>query len=432
MKVVRGLQEARSLFADRRRGGAADTGISIERRETVARIVNDVRARGDRAVREHTEKIDGVRLDGLEVSRQEIESSPGRIDSGLREALELAARRVRAFHEMQMSRLGLAFEERGLGFTARAVRRVGVYVPGGKASYPSSVIMTAPPARAAGVEEIVVCTPPSPDGTVPLPTLAAAAVAGVDRVFGVGGAQAIAALAYGTETVPAVDKICGPGNVYVTLAKKMVFGTVGIDGLHGPTETMVLADDSADPTLCAADLLAQAEHDEMASAVFVTTSPGLAERVSKELEVQAERLARKEIVRRSLENNGVILIVSGLDEAMEAANLYAPEHLCLAVRDPRACLDRVRNAGGVFIDSPEAVGDYTAGPSHVMPTGGTARFSSPLSVLDFLKLSIVVDIDRESLEALGPAAAMIARAEGLEAHAISIEKRLGPVKRDTG
>jgi histidinol dehydrogenase len=246
----------------------------------------------------------------------------------------------------------------------------------------------------------------------------------VDRIFKVGGAQAVAAMAYGTESVPRVDKICGPGNIFVTLAKKQLYGTVAIDGLYGPTETVILADDSANPVFCAADLLAQAEHDEMASAVLITMSPRLADEVSEEVERQLADLERQAIARQSLENNGAIVVVAGIDEAIELVNLRAPEHLCLAMKDARSYLDRIRHAGGIFIESPEALGDYTAGPSHVMPTGGTARFSSPLSVLDFLKVSILVDLDDEALKALGPASASIARAEGLTAHALSVERRL--------
>jgi histidinol dehydrogenase len=276
-------------------------------------------------------------------------------------------------------------------------------------------------------------TPPAADGTVPAATLAAADMAGVDRVFKAGGAQAIAALAFGTGSVPKVDKVCGPGNVFVTLAKKQVYGAVAIDGLHGPTETVVVADASADPGHCASDLLAQAEHDEMASAILITDSAEVAERVDVEVDRQLADLERRDIARQSLERNGAIVVLPTIDEALGLANELAPEHLCLAMKDARARLSRIRNAGGIFIDTPEALGDYTAGPSHVMPTGRTARFSSPLSVLDFLKVSILVDASERALDDLGPAAATIARAEGLTAHARSIERRLrspgGPEER---
>jgi len=246
----------------------------------------------------------------------------------------------------------------------------------------------------------------------------------VSRVFKVGGAQAIAALAYGTKSIPRVDKICGPGNIFVILAKKQVYGTVALDGLHGPTETVIIADDSANPVFCAADLLAQAEHDEMATAILITTSSRLADEVSEEIKLQLAKLERRIIAKQSLEQNGAIVVVTNIDEAIQLVNLYAPEHLCLMVKDSRSYLGRIRHAGGIFIGAPEAIGDYTAGPSHVMPTGRTARFSSPLSVLDFLKVSILIDLSDKDLRSLGPASATIARAEGLIAHAVSIEKRL--------
>jgi len=293
--------------------------------------------------------------------------------------------------------------------------------------------MTVIPAKVAGVPEVIIATPPAPDGTVPAPTLVAADIAKVSRVFKVGGAQAIAALAYGTKSIPKVDKICGPGNIFVTLAKKQVYGTVAIDGLYGPTETVIIADDSANPVFCAADLLAQAEHDEMASAILITTSSRLADEVSEEVKRQLAKLERRIIAKQSLEQNGAIVIVTNMDEAIQLVNLYAPEHLCLMIKDARSYLNRIRHAGGIFIGAPEAIGDYTAGPSHVMPTGRTARFSSPLSVLDFLKVSILIDLSDKDLRLLGPASATIARAEGLIAHAVSIETRLEQLgKGETG
>ncbi len=424
MRIIRDLEAARSLLAARSSAEWAG-----ETRDTVRRIVEDVRTGGDSALLRYTRTIDGVELSRLEVDRGEIAQARTRISAELLSALTLAADRIRGFHVAQRKRVGLEFTEGGMGFLARPLERVGIYVPGGKAAYPSTVLMTAIPARAAGVREVVMATPPAADGTVPAATLAAADIAGVDRVFKIGGAQAIAALAYGTESVPRVDKICGPGNIFVTLAKKEVYGTVAIDGLHGPTETVVLADQSADPAHCASDLLAQAEHDEMATALLVTTSAELAERVDGEVERQIAGLERRDIARQSLERNGAIIIVPGIDDALELVNQYAPEHLCLAMKDARACLGRIRNAGGIFIHAPEALGDYTAGPSHVMPTGGTARFGSPLSVLDFLKVSILVDAGDSALKELGPAAATIARAEGLTAHARSIELRLAELEQ---
>jgi len=346
------------------------------------------------------------------------------VDKGLVSALRLAAERVQAFHLTQKEKLGLGFVKDGLGFIVSPLERVGVYIPGGRAYYPSTVLMTVIPAKVAGVNEVVITTPPAPDGTVPAPTLVAADIAKVSHVFKAGGAQAIAALAYGTKSIPKVDKICGPGNIFVTLAKKQVYGTVAIDGLHGPTETIIIADDSANPVFCAADLLAQAEHDEMASAILITTSTRLAEEVSEEVKRQLTKLGRRAIAWQALEQNGGIVIVTNIDEAIQLVNLFAPEHLCLMIKDARSYVERIHNAGGIFIGVPEAIGDYIAGPSHVMPTGRTARFSSPLSVLDFLKLSILMDMDDKALKLLGPSSAAIARAEGLTAHALSVEKRL--------
>ncbi len=418
MRTIRGLEAARTALVSQ----AAAAPPNAE--EAVRDIVSAVQAGGDDALLRYTEEFDGCRLSRIEVTRDEIDGARAAVEPGLMSALELAAGRIRQFHELQKSRLGLAYEEKGLGFLARPIQRAGVYVPGGTAAYPSTVLMTVIPAKVAGVDEVILCTPPGPDGSVPATTLAAARLAGADRVFGVGGAQAVAAMAYGTVSVPRVDKVCGPGNIYVTLAKKLVFGRVGIDGLHGPTETVVLADEAANAGFCAADLLGQAEHDEMATAVLITTSERLAGEVSAGVERLLAELERAAIARKSLDANGAVVVVDSMDEALDLVNELAPEHLCLDVRDARSYLDRIRNAGGVFIDCPEALGDYTAGPSHVMPTGRTARFGSPLSVLDFLKISIVVDLDRAALRELGPATAAIARAEGLTGHAISVEKRL--------
>ncbi len=424
MRIIRDVETARAMLLQR-----SSQRWEAETQETVRKIVDEVRAGGDSALFHYTRTIDRVELSRLEVSRQDIAEARDRVDAGLRDALEFAAERIRSFHVAQKERLGLAFTEGGLGFIVRPLERVGVYVPGGKAAYPSTVLMTAIPARVAGVDEVIMTTPPAADGRAPAATLAAAHIAGVDRVFVIGGAQAIAALAYGTESVPKVDKICGPGNIFVTLAKKQVYGDVAIDGLHGPTETVVLADASANPGHCASDLLAQAEHDQAASAILITTSAELAERVDKEVERQLADLERQDIARQSLERHGAIIIAPNIDEAFDLANLYAPEHICLAMEDARAHLGRIRNAGGIFINAPEAIGDYTAGPSHVMPTGRTARFSSPLSVLDFLKVSILVDAGPGLLSELGPAAATIARAEGLTAHALSVERRLSEPER---
>ncbi len=393
--------------------------------EAVRQIITAVQERGDAALLEYTEKLEGAKLTRLEVPKEEITAARRNVDEELLAALQTAAERIRDFHQKQRDLLPMGQIElgEGMGQVIAPLERVGVYAPAGTASYPSTVLMTAIPARVAGVDEIILATPPRPDGHIPPLTLAAADISGVDRVFAVGGAQAIAALAFGTESIPRVDKICGPGNIFVMLAKKQVFGAVGIDGLQGPTETIVLADDSANPVSCAADLLAQAEHDELATAIMITTSPELAREVKAEVERRLVGLERSKIVEMSLEQRGGIIVVGGMDEAIQLVNDYAPEHLCLFVRDAESVVARIRNAGGIFIESPEVIGDYVAGPSHVMPTGGTARFSSPLSVADFLKITSLIALDEKTINKLGPLAAAIARAEGLTAHAAAVERR---------
>ena len=332
--------------------------------------------------------------------------------------------RIRDFHVAGLPRSWVDME-RGFGEIITPMERVGIYAPGGLASYPSTVMMTAIPAKVAGVKEIVLATPPQGERGPNPAVMAAALICGVNRVFQVGGAQAIAALAYGTETIPKVDKVCGPGNIFVTLAKKMVYGQTGIDGLEGPTETLIIADDSANPALCAADLLGQAEHDLLATPVLITTSERLAPLIQAELQTQLESLSRKETAQASIEARGAIVVVDTLDDAIDLANHYAPEHLCLMVEQPWKSLDRVRNAGGVFLGdfSPEVMGDYVAGPSHVMPTGGTARFNSYLGATEFLRRMPVVDLDPQTALRLAKTAATIARAEGFDAHARAVEIR---------
>lgn len=393
--------------------------------EVVGQIVEDVRTRGDAALFDYAMRLDGVRLDALEVSRKEIVQARTRVSHELASALELAAERIRAFHANCRRRSWVDFGEGGLGQWVRPLATVGVYVPGGRASYPSTLLMTVLPARVAGVREVVVATPAGDEGVSPA-TLVAADIAGVDRVFAVGGAQAIAALAFGTQCIPKVVKICGPGNVFVQLAKRMVYGTVDIDGFFGPTETVILADETADPAVCAADLLAQAEHDAMASAILITNSRNLASAVDREAGSQLVGLSRQEIMAASFKNRSGIVVVDDLDEAVDLINGYAPEHLSLMVKDAWSWAEKIMNAGGIFIGeaAPEVVGDYTAGPSHVMPTGGTARFASPLTVEDFLKVTSIVAVDGKTLGAIGPAAAAIARAEGLDGHARAVEIRL--------
>jgi len=388
--------------------------------------VEDVRARGDAALFEYTRRFDGVRLSRLEVPKREINAAFRKIDAGLLSSLKMAAERIAAFHAKQKKTLVRDSGRSNLGWVMRPLESAGIYVPGGTAPLPSSLLMTVIPARVAGVKEIIVMTPPGKSGSVSPVTLAAARLAGVDRVFSVGGAQAIAALAYGTESVPRVDKIYGPGNVYVTLAKKLVFGTVGIDGLYGPSEVIIIADTAASAAFVAADLLAQAEHGNLPSAILITTSRKLANAVNLEVAGQLKTLERREIIEESLEKRGMIVLVDTIDKALELANLYAPEHLCLVVKNAASLVKKVKNAGCLFIgeDSVEVLVDYAAGPSHVLPTGGTARFGSPLNVTDFVKLITVVNMDKKDIGRLGGAASVIAKAEGLGAHAAAAEKRL--------
>ncbi len=392
----------------------------------VAKIIAGVRERGDGALKDLTRRIDGIELGSLEVGRQEIAGACRSVSLELRAALKVAAERVEAFYHAQKSLIWQKALTGRSGQLVRPLERVGLYVPGGTASYPSTVLMTAIPARVAGVSEVIIVTPPAKPGKVPPATLVAADIAGVSRVFSVGGAQAVAALAYGTETIPVVDKICGPGNIFVTLAKKQVFGAVDIDGLMGPSELLVIADDAASPVFCAADLLAQAEHDAMAKAVLVVTSRRVADKVLAEVERQLASLPRREMIDVSLQN-GLIAVVDNIDEAIALANFYAPEHLGLMVTNAADVAAEITNAGCIFVGGYASVvtGDYIAGPSHVLPTGGTARFSSPLNIGDFMKLTDLVSIGKSELERIAPAAIAIARAEGLEAHARALEKRLG-------
>ena len=393
----------------------------------VARILADVRARGDAALLDWTQRIDGVALTRLRVPDGDIRAAAAALPAELRAALRLAASRIRAFHALQPVHSWTTETLGGrLGQRVLPLRRVGVYVPGGTAPLPSSLLMSVIPAQVAGVAEIVVATPPGRDGRVPPIILAAAATAGVDIIYTLGGAQAIAALAFGTESIGRVDKIVGPGNLFVTLAKQQVFGQVGIDGLAGPTETMIIADETANPAWVAADLLAQAEHDALAAAILLTPSRPLAEAVQREVARQMETLSRDAIIAASLAGQSGIILTADLDEAAALANAYAPEHLCVATAAPRALADRLHNAGGLFLGehSFEVLGDYVAGPSHTMPTGGTARFASPLNVLDFVRITSLIELDAATAAALAPAAALLARAEALTAHAAAAEQRV--------
>ena len=395
--------------------------------EAVDRILSDVQARGDAALYEWTERIDGVSLGKLAVDPAEISAAPAAIPQELWHAIQLAAERVRAFHAMQPVQSWESGVLGGrLGQRVTPLRRVGVYVPGGTAPLPSSLLMSAIPAQVAGVDEIIVVTPPGCDGRVPPVTLAAASAVGIEKVYMLGGAQAIAAMAFGTETIPHVDKIVGPGNLFVTLAKRQVFGIVGIDGLNGPTETVVIADESADASWVAADLLAQAEHDTLATAILLTPSRPLAEAVQAEVARQMESLSRDQVIAAALAGQGGIVITRDLTEAVGLANDFGPEHLCVATREPRALAGSLRNAGGLFFGerSFEVLGDYIAGPSHTMPTGGTARFASPLNVLDFVRITSIIELDSETIAELAPVAALLAHAEGLTAHAGAAEMRV--------
>ena len=422
MKIIEGFQVAKSALSRQNAFEFYESDLE----PAVRQIVDEVRDRGDAALVDYTLKFDGIKLTCLEISKQQITSAYQEVDKELVSALKLAAERIYSFHLAQRDNIWGKVIGQGLGQLIRPLERIGIYVPGGTACYPSTVLMTVIPARVAGVREIILATPPTSNGTVPAPTLVAAAVAGVDRIFCVGGAQAIAALAFGTESVPRVDKICGPGNIFVTLAKKMVYGVVDIDGLQGPSEVLIIADETANPEYCAADLLAQAEHDPLASAILITTSRQLADEVNREVEQQLRGLERQAIITESLENRGMIVVVTSVDEAIELANLYAPEHLCLMVDRAGSYIDKLSNAGCIVAGERSTVvlGDYVAGPSHVLPTGGTARFSSPLNVGDFIKLINLVTIDEASLRQLVQAASIMARAEGFEAHARAVEKRL--------
>jgi histidinol dehydrogenase len=406
-------------------GIRATFGEPLTPEQVVARIVGEVRLRGDAAVIDFTSRISGVRLSSLEVPRTAVAAAVDGLESSLYGALSLAASRIEQFHRATAVRLGVSWVNEELGRLILPLQRVGLYVPGGRYSYPSSVLMSAIPAKVAGVGEVIVATPPSTDGTVSPLTLAACAMAGVDRVFAVGGAQAIAALAYGTETIPRVDKICGPGNVFVTLAKKMVFGSVDIDSLAGPSEVLIIADGAASPVYCAADILAQAEHDPQTAVVLLTDSARLADRVERELDLQLAQLPSSSAPAEAVER-GVLAVVESLAEAVKLSNQFAPEHLELLVGDPTALLTGIRNAGCICLgeQSPVVMGDYIDGPSHVLPTGGSARFSSVLGVHDFVKYSSVAQLGGATMTHLGPAAVVIARAERLEAHARAIEARL--------
>ena len=387
-------------------------------------VLAEVRAKGDAALKAYTKRFDGVELEDLRVSEAEIESAWNSLDSEFIKTLELAAENIRHFHEQQVHRDFVLTDKPGIlmGQRYTPIEKVGICVPSAPAAFPSTILMNVIPAKIAGVKEIVVVTPPDKNGKISAEALAAARIAGADKIFKIGGAQAVAALAYGTETVPKVDKVVGPGGIFVATAKRKVFGLVAIDMIAGPSEILVLADGKCDPRWVAADMLSQAEHDVLASAVLVTDSRELANAVQAELEVQLAQLPRQEVARKSIDENGKIIVTDSLEKAAEAANLIAPEHLELCVEDPFALLPRVKNAGSIFLGrcTPEALGDYFAGPNHTLPTSGTARFSSPLSVDDFVKKSSFLYYTQDALAPVAERISDFARREGLEAHARSV------------
>ena len=400
-------------------------GEGVSPAESVVRMLADVKREGDAAVRRYAKLLDGAELEDFRIPQAELDAASEQVSQELWESLELAAERIRSFHQSTLPGEWMD-PSQGLGELVRPLARVGVYAPGGSAAYPSTVLMTVIPARVAGVGEVILTTPRA--GSQPLnpAVIAAAKIAGVDAMFQVGGVPAIGALAYGTESVPRVDKICGPGNIFVAYAKKLVQGAVDIDGVFGPTETIILADDSANADFCAADLIAQAEHDPLATAILVTDSDALVARVERQLESQLAVAPRGDVARQALERQGRVVVVDSLDEGVDLVNRIAPEHLCLLMREPWSWVDRIHHAGGLFLGeySPEVMGDYIAGPSHVMPTGGTARFGSALSVHHFLRTMPVVGLSPDDFQHLGPAAVQIANAEGLAGHAGAVQVRL--------
>jgi histidinol dehydrogenase len=421
--VADGKTEKQALLAMRARSTEIDHDVT----KTVQTIVDDVRARGDAAVRDYTQKFDGAKLESFELTKADIDRVCETVPESIFSALERAASNIRDFHERQKQQSWLTAKDGGvlMGQRIRGLKRVGIYVPGGRAAYPSSVLMNAIPAKVAGVGEIIMATPPSKDGTVNPNILAAAKVAGVDRIFAVGGAQAVAALAFGTESIPKVDKIVGPGNIFVATAKRLVFGSVDIDMIAGPSEILIIADETAEPSYLAADLMSQAEHDPLASSILLTTSRQVAEKTAAEIERQKASLSKREIIDQSIERFGAVIVFEKLDDCIELANEIAPEHLELMVSNPMEYLGRIDNAGSVFLGrySPEPLGDYFAGPNHVLPTSGTARFFSPLSVDSFIKKSSFIYYTKDALLKGKDDIITLANSEGLTAHANSIKVR---------
>ena len=397
--------------------------------DTVNEILANVKANGDQALFEYTKKFDRFELtaENIQVTRQEIDEAYQKLDPALIEVIRKAAENIRTFHTKQLRTSWFDAKPDGtiLGMKITALEKVGVYVPGGKAAYPSSVLMNVVPAKVAGVDQVIMTTPPGADGKVNPGTLVAADIAGVDVIYKVGGAQAIAALAYGTQSIPKVDKITGPGNIFVALAKKAVYGYVSIDSIAGPSEILVLADESANPRYVAADLLSQAEHDELASAILITTSSELAKKVSEEVDGFVAILERKEIIQKSLDNYGYILVAETMQDAIDAVNEIASEHLEILTKNPFDIMTKIRNAGAIFLGeyASEPLGDYFAGPNHILPTNGTAKFFSPVNVDDFIKKSSIISYSREALQKVNEDIILFAKSEGLTAHANSIKVR---------
>ena len=400
-------------------------GKGVTAEQSILQMLADVRREGDAAVRRYAKLLDGSDLEDFRVTEAQMAQARASVSKELRESLELAAQRVRDFHEATMPSEWVD-REKGLGELLRPLDRVGLYAPGGSAAYPSTVLMTAVPARVAGVREVILCTPPQRGQALNPAVIVAAEIAGVDALYQVGGVPAIAAMAYGTKSIPKVDKICGPGNVFVSYAKKLVQGQVDIDGVFGPTETIVLADKTANANFCAADLIAQAEHDPLATAILITDSEGLITQVEAEVDRMLASQPRGDIAKAALDRQGRLVLVDSLEDAVDLVNRIAPEHLCLLVDDPWSWVSKIKHAGGLFLGeySPEVIGDYIAGPSHVMPTGGTARFGSALSVHHFLRTMPVVGLSPAEFQKLGQAAVHIADAEGLSGHASAIQVRL--------
>jgi histidinol dehydrogenase len=423
MKIIKEGQAGPFIRLLKKRASVSVREDDIQK--VVRKIIVDVQRQGNKAVRRYTERFDSVKLRKLSISKREIESAAKKTDKGFMKALKKSAKRIRSFHERQKEK-SWQYSKDGitLGQIIRPLERVGVYVPGGKAAYPSTVLMNVIPAQVAGVSEIALCVP-NPEGRINPHVAAAVQLLGVKEVYGIGGAQAVAAMAYGTETIRKVDKIVGPGNIYVAVAKKMVFGEVGIDMVAGPSEILIIADRTANPAFVASDLLSQAEHDEMASSVLITDAETLAGEVRSELSKQLKVLKRKEIVKKSLRKYGAVIITKSLGDAVDLANRIAPEHLEIMTRNPAALLPEIKNAGAVFLGQwmPEPVGDYAAGPNHTLPTGGTARFSSPLGVYDFIKRTSLLNSTKSGFMELAETVETIADVEGLEAHGNTVRVR---------